>query len=97
MGANGERWPARPLRVSGGGAGRRDGVSASMRHPRIELVTEPASEGEAAAIVAALEQFLAETAPAPRVTTASPSPWQRAALREGVSRPATLAWGPGSG
>ena len=31
--------------------------------PRIEIVSGPASETEAAAIVAALEQFLAETAP----------------------------------
>lgn len=65
--------------------------------PRIELVTEPASEGEAEAIVAALEQFLAETTPPPARAGPIQSPWQRAALREGVSRSAPLAWGPGSG
>jgi hypothetical protein len=64
--------------------------------PRIELVTEPASDSEAAAIVAGLEQFLAETAPAPRARTGGQSRWQRTALREGVSRAAGLAWGPGS-
>ena len=64
--------------------------------PRIELVTEPASDSEAAAIVAALERFLAETAPAPGATEPQQSPWQLAALREGVSRSAELAWGPRS-
>jgi hypothetical protein len=53
--------------------------------PRIEIVTQPASEGEAEAIVAALEQFLAETAPAPVEAGPAQSPWQRAALREGIS------------
>ena len=53
--------------------------------PRIELVTHTASRTEAAAIVAALEQFLAETAPAPPVAGPAQSPWQRAALREAIS------------
>ncbi len=52
--------------------------------PRIEIVSGPASETEAAAIVAALEQFLAETAPAPAVGEPA-SGWQRAALEEGIS------------
>ncbi|MGI9021092.1 MAG: hypothetical protein ACR2G3_10320 [Solirubrobacterales bacterium] len=52
--------------------------------PKIEIVSGPASETEAAAIVAALEQFLADTAPAP--TAGEPvSGWQRAALEEGIS------------
>jgi hypothetical protein len=52
--------------------------------PRIELGAGAASPVEAAAIAAALERFLAETAPA-----AAPAPtsrWQRAALAEGVRR-----------
>jgi len=57
------------------------------------MVTGGASEEEAAAIVAALEQFLAETAPAP----AGPqvSPWQRAALEDGTSarQVGGYAWG----
>jgi hypothetical protein len=65
------------------------------RRPSIELLTEPASEAEAAAVVAALERFLTETAPPPG--TPSQSPWQRAALQEGVSRSMDLAWRPGSG
>jgi len=67
------------------------------RRPRIELVTEPASDGEAAAIVAALERFLGEMAPAPAAARPQGSAWQRAALQEGVSRSATLAWGRRSG
>jgi hypothetical protein len=53
-------------------------------HPRIEIVSSTASESEAAAIVAALEQFLADTAPA-AATAAPVSAWQRAALEEGIS------------
>ena len=50
------------------------------------------TEEEAAAVMAALEQFLAETAPAPGAT--QQSRWQRAALREGVSRdPGFSSWG----
>jgi hypothetical protein len=44
----------------------------------------PAEPREAAAVVAAVEQFLADTAPAPTAAP-PPSPWQRAALVEGVS------------
>lgn len=52
--------------------------------PRIELVSGGASEAEAAAIVAAIEQFLVETAPPPQQAT-EVSRWQRAALEEGIS------------
>jgi hypothetical protein len=51
----------------------------------------PADPREAAAIVAAVEQFLADTTPAP-VAAPARSPWQRAALSEGVS--AKQAFGP---
>jgi hypothetical protein len=60
--------------------------------PRIELVTHTASRTEAAAIVAALEQFLAETAPAAPAAGPAQSPWQRAALREAIS--ARTEYGP---
>ena len=60
--------------------------------PRIELVAGNPSEAEGAAVVAALERFLAETAPAP--SAGQKSNWQQAALREGVSRaPGTHPWG----
>jgi len=47
---------------------------------------------EAAAVVAAIEQFLADTAPTPGPAPAG-DPWQRAALVEGVM--AKQAFGPG--
>ncbi len=43
------------------------------------------SEDEAAAIAAAVERFLAETAPRPGDDGEAIGPWQRAALLEGVS------------
>ena len=52
-------------------------------HPQIEILGA-AEPTEAAAVVAAVEQFLADTAPASRPSR-SVSPWQRAALLEGVS------------
>ena len=64
----------------------------SPPRPQIEIrgVAEP---DEAAAIAAALEQFLRETAPAPR--PAEVSRWQQAALREGVGSRSGLGsgWG----
>jgi hypothetical protein len=53
--------------------------------PQIELVSPGASDTEAAAIVAALEQFLVDTAPTPEPGGAKQSPWQRAALEEGIA------------
>jgi hypothetical protein len=53
--------------------------------PRIEIVGSSASQSEAAAVVAAVEQFLADTAPSPSPEEGAMSGWQRAALEEGVS------------
>ena len=52
--------------------------------PKLELVAPSASPEEAAAVVAALEQFLRDFAPV--VVDAAPpaNPWQRAALLEGA-------------
>lgn len=54
----------------------------------------PADPSEAAAVIAAVEQFLADTAPVPSPRR-SANPWQRAALLEGVSAKAAFAspWG----
>jgi hypothetical protein len=62
--------------------------------PQIELVTPAASDTEAAAIVAALEQFLIDTAPAPEPADTM-SPWLKAALEDGIAaRQVTgYAWG----
>jgi Acyl-CoA carboxylase epsilon subunit len=60
--------------------------------PRIELVAGNPTEEEGAAVVAALEQFLAETTPVP--AAAEMSRWQQAALRDGVTRdPGLRSWG----
>jgi hypothetical protein len=80
-------------------------VSANGRRrpprPRIALVSPAASESEATAVVAAVEQFLIDTAPTPRGggAEAAASRWQRAALEEGIAarQLGGRAWGPGSG
>lgn len=66
--------------------------------PRIELLSAAASPQEAAAVTAAIEQFLAETAPAPAPEPPTASPWQRAALHEGVrAKEAVISpWAPAS-
>ncbi|CAN5563637.1 hypothetical protein BH10ACT11_BH10ACT11_01180 [soil metagenome] len=60
----------------------------------IELLTPARSAGEAAAIVAAIEQFIGETTPVASEKPAG-SAWQRAALEEGIAaRQVTgYAWG----
>jgi hypothetical protein len=52
--------------------------------PRIEVAAAGATPEEAAAIAAALERFLADTAPPPALAERQ-SPWLRAALLEGAS------------
>ena len=54
--------------------------------PRIEVRQSAASPEEAAAISAAIEQFLRDTAPAPAPSGPSMSPWLRAGLFEGTGR-----------
>ena len=65
------------------------------RRPQLEIVAPAASPEEAAAVVAALERFLRETAPPPAPPARAHSVWQRAALVEGVDRdaPAPSPWG----
>jgi hypothetical protein len=54
--------------------------------PRIELSRGAASPEEAAAITAAIEQFLRDTAPPPAAAGARLSPWLRAGLFEATRR-----------
>jgi len=70
----------------------RNGKQSPPR-PRIEIQNAAAEPDDAAAIAAALERFLWETAPAP--APAEVSRWQQAALKEGVSARAGLGsgWG----
>jgi hypothetical protein len=56
------------------------------RRPRLELHGSSASPEEAAAVIAAIERFLRDTAPAPAEVPAAPSPWVSAARLEGVER-----------
>ena len=56
------------------------------RRPQLELIAPAASPEEAAAVIAAVEQFLRDTAP-PLVTEApAVDPWLRAALLEQTGR-----------
>jgi hypothetical protein len=70
----------------------RNGKQSPIR-PRIE-VHQPASPEEAAAIAAAIEQFIRDTAP-PAQPERAISPWLRAGLLEGTKRVATerFTWG----
>jgi hypothetical protein len=56
------------------------------RRPKLTIVAPTASAEEAAAVVAALERFMRETAPSPAAPAPRANPWQRAALYEGVDR-----------
>ena len=59
------------------------------RHPPLEPIAKSASTEEAAAVVAALEQFMRATAPPWSASTAQAHEldgWQQAAILEGVSR-----------
>jgi hypothetical protein len=63
--------------------------------PQIEIKQSAASPEEAAAIAAAIEHFLRETAPTPSTDAPSTSPWLEAGLLEGTGRDpsAGAPWG----
>jgi hypothetical protein len=56
------------------------------RRPRLELRGSSASPEEAAAVMAAIEQFLRDTAPAVESPEPEPSRWLQVARAEAVSR-----------
>ena len=56
------------------------------RRPRLELRGSSATPEEAAAVMAAVEQFLRDTAPPPASEEPQISPWVEAARREAVDR-----------
>lgn len=66
------------------------------RRPKLRIVAPAASPQEAAAVVAALERFMRDTAPTP-VPPATPArpPWARVALLEATGHAADAAspWG----
>ena len=64
------------------------------RRPKLEIVAPSASPEEAAAVVAAVERFLRDTAPPPAPAEPPPNPWVRAARLEAVDRhPDRDFWG----
>jgi hypothetical protein len=63
------------------------------RRPRLELRGASASPEEAAAVMAAVEQFLRDTAPPPAPDGERPSPWLAAARLEAIERePSREPW-----
>jgi hypothetical protein len=56
------------------------------RRPELSIVAPDASPQEAAAVVAALERFMRDTAPRPVPAAPKRDAWQQAALHEGVAR-----------
>jgi hypothetical protein len=54
--------------------------------PQLRLIAPTASPEQAAAIVAAIERFMRETAPPPSPGEEGPDPWQHAAILEGIER-----------
>ena len=63
--------------------------------PRIEFRQAAASPEEAAAIAAALEQFLSDTRMPPRPAAGATSGWLRAGLCESAGVGPGKAWGEG--
>jgi hypothetical protein len=70
-------------------------LSRVNRRPRLELRGSAASPEEAAAVMAAIEQFLRDTAPPPAPREAPPNPWLRAARLEavGLEHDGPAPWG----
>ena len=56
------------------------------RRPKLTIVAPDASPEEAAAVVAALERFMRDTAPPPAAPRPQRNRWQQAALDEGIAR-----------
>ena len=62
------------------------------RRPQLELIAPGVSEEEAAAVIAAVEQFMRETAPVPAPVDDKPNPWYRAGLVESLEREPPQLW-----
>jgi hypothetical protein len=63
------------------------------RRPAIEVIAPAATPAQTAAIAAALERFLHDTAPARAAPRETLGAWERAALAEGVCLPGPNSWG----
>jgi hypothetical protein len=64
----------------------RHNVQVVNRRPQLKLIAPSASPEEAAAVIAAVERFMRDTAPALAPQTPTLDPWRQAAILEGVSR-----------
>jgi hypothetical protein len=63
------------------------------RRPQLRIVAPAATPEEAAAVVAALERFMRDTAPARAPQPPLPSPWVQTARLEAVERePTRSVW-----
>lgn len=62
------------------------------RRPKIQIVQTSASPEEAAAVAAAIEQFMRATAPPPAPLEEPLNPWVRTALLESVDREPGATW-----
>ena len=62
------------------------------RRPRLELRGSSATPEEAAAVIAAIERFIRDTAPPVASAPEGHGPWVRAALLEGVDREPSRGW-----
>jgi hypothetical protein len=62
------------------------------RRPKIQIVQTSASPEEAAAVAAAIEQFMRATAPPPAPREEPLNPWVRTALLEGVDLAPGASW-----
>ena len=56
------------------------------RRAELSIVAPNASPEEAAAVIAAVQRFIRDTAPALAPASPPRNPWQQTALREGVDR-----------
>jgi hypothetical protein len=56
------------------------------RRAEFRIVAPNASPEEAAAVIAAVQRFIRDAAPAPVAAPPARNPWQQAALLEGVDR-----------
>ncbi len=63
-----------------------DGRPGGSASARLTLLDPTAGPEEAAAIVAALERFICDTAPPPGAGSGAPEGWRLAGLLEGVER-----------
>ena len=62
------------------------------RRPKLELIAPGVSDEEAAAVIAAVEQFMRETAPVAAPAEDRPNPWYRAGLLESLDREPPAFW-----